>query len=158
MEGIGRTLERTAEERVDVIDGENLIGGDPALEGGAGDALVQASDNVSSNTTGVCSHLHVVEDEQLQRPERDCPKPARQTSEVVERLLRSQGTELFLWHMLEEEGSILADKNETEALRKQGCCISSPGRRLSPRMNTSVSSSMESSLKLQHLYRAILKL
>ena len=50
-----------ADERVDVIDGENLIGGDSALRGGAGgwDTRVQASESISSITTGVCSHLQV---------------------------------------------------------------------------------------------------
>ena len=50
-----------ADERVDVIDGENFIGGDSALKGGAGgwDTRVQASDSISSITTGVCSHLQV---------------------------------------------------------------------------------------------------
>ena len=83
--------------------------------------------------------------------------PVRHTSEHVERLLRSQGTEVFLWHKL-EEGLIFPDNDETEALRKQDCCISPPAFELSPEMKTSVSSSIESSLKLQHLNRAILKL
>ena len=83
--------------------------------------------------------------------------PPRQTSEYVERLLRSQGTEVFLRHKL-DEGSIFTDNVETEALRKQDCCKSLPAFEMSPKMKTSVSSSIESSLKLQHLYRAILKL
>ena len=64
---------------------------------------------------------------------------------------------MFLWHK-PEEGSIFTDNLETAALRKQSCCISLPAFEMSPRMNTSVSSSIESSLKLQHLYRDILKL
>ena len=54
----------TAEERVEVIDGANLSGGDSALGGAAGDTRVQASDSISS--TGVSLHLHVVAEEQLQ--------------------------------------------------------------------------------------------
>ena len=69
MEGNGRTLERTAEERVDVIDGVNFIGGDSALGGGAGDTRVQASVSISS--IWVSLHLHVVVEEQLQGTERD---------------------------------------------------------------------------------------
>ena len=56
----------TADDRVDVIDGENLIGGDSTLGGGAGDTRVQASDSISSITIGVCSHLQVIIEEQLQ--------------------------------------------------------------------------------------------
>ena len=62
----------TAEERGEVIDGENLIGGDSALGGGAGeDRRVQASDSIRSITTGVPLHLHGVVEEQLQGTERD---------------------------------------------------------------------------------------
>ena len=83
--------------------------------------------------------------------------PAKQALEYVERLLRSHGTDVFLWHK-PEEGSIFTGNVEMEALLKQSCCNSRPALEMSPRMNTSVSSSIESSLKLQHLYRAILKL
>ena len=55
-----------ADERVEVIEGENLKGGNSALGGGAGDKRAQTSDSINSITTGVCSHLQVIVEEQLQ--------------------------------------------------------------------------------------------
>lgn len=76
VDGNGRTCVRIADERVDVIEGENLREGDSKPGGGTGEVVAQCSESFVG--AGVCWQPHIAAgDLQVQSRDSDFPRTAR---------------------------------------------------------------------------------
>ena len=75
VDGNGRTCVRIADERVEVIEGENLREGDSKPGGGTGEVVAQCSESFVG--AGVCWQPHIAGDLQVQSRDSDFPRTAR---------------------------------------------------------------------------------